>query len=93
MFVFFYSLLDEGEYVFHGVPYAVPPVGERRFAPAEPLNRLDACWNGTFRAWYNETETGPAQCWQTYRNGSLDGSEDCLTLDIYTRKVVKNIYF
>ncbi|KAF4523625.1 hypothetical protein B566_EDAN010134 [Ephemera danica] len=81
------GLLDEGEFVFHGIPYAMPPVGERRFAPAEPLHRLDACWNNTFKAWHNESELGPPNCWQYFRNGSIDGSEDCLTLDVYTRKV------
>lgn len=25
-------------------------------------------------------------CWQFYRNGSYDGSEDCLYLDVYTPK-------
>ncbi|XP_059478726.1 neurotactin isoform X2 [Neocloeon triangulifer] len=80
--------LDEGEFTFKGIPYAVPPVDNLRFAPAKPLRSLEQCWNGTFRAWtHNSSESGPNQCWQLYRNGSHDGDEDCLTLDVYTRRV------
>ncbi|CAB3372934.1 Hypothetical predicted protein [Cloeon dipterum] len=78
--------LDEGEYTFKGIPYAAPPVNELRFAPAKSLRSLELCWNGTFRAWQNESESPPNQCWQLHRNGSRFGSEDCLTLDVYTRR-------
>ena len=82
-----HRLLDEGEFTFKGIPYAVPPLEERRFAPAEPLRSVDKCWNGTLKAWHNESDAAPAQCWQLYRNGSHDGDENCLTLDVYTRRV------
>ena len=64
--------------VFRGIPYARPPVGERRFlAPAPPDP-----WLGTRDAF----EQGPG-CWQvpspTLPVGpSMD--EDCLYLNVWT---------
>ncbi|PSN39532.1 hypothetical protein C0J52_12388 [Blattella germanica] len=72
-------LVEEGAFAFRGIPYALPPVGKRRWKPAHPLNNLESCWNGTLQV-HNATPT----CWQLYPNQTLDGSEDCLTLDIFT---------
>jgi para-nitrobenzyl esterase len=69
---------DQGMTVFKGIPYARPPVGERRFlAPAPPDP-----WLGTRDAF----ELGPG-CWQvpspTLPVGpSMD--EDCLYLNVWT---------
>lgn len=73
---------------FAGIPYAYPPIGARRFAPAEPLlvwtGELDAGEFGPASAQIfdpNEGsleefgETGPAKAWV--------GSEDSLTLNIW----------
>ncbi|XP_058798694.1 neurotactin [Phymastichus coffea] len=76
------GLLEEGAFVFRGVPYAMPPLGERRWAPPEPLDKIDRCWNGTLLA-HNSSQP----CWQRRRDGSLSGHEDCLYLDIYTPQV------
>ena len=73
---------DDGVFVFRGIPYAEPPVGDRRWQPpAAP-----AAWDGTRDA----TTFGPA-CWQRltpptsiYTRGNLDRSEDCLHLNIWT---------
>ncbi|MEO3946718.1 carboxylesterase family protein [Gorillibacterium sp. CAU 1737] len=68
--------------VFRGIPYALPPTGERRFAPPAPLPG----WEGVLEA----DHFGPAAhqpesplCkWE-------DQSEDCLRLNIWTPGVDK----
>ncbi|CAK1578232.1 unnamed protein product [Parnassius mnemosyne] len=76
------GIYDEGVYKFHGIPYAVPPVGKKRFTYAQPLNNLSLCWNGTLEA----HEPAPL-CLQFLENGTIIGEEDCLTLDIVTPQV------
>nr|CAD7596774.1 unnamed protein product [Timema genevievae] len=73
------GLLENGAFSFRGIPYALPPVHERRFLPARPVDQLDKCWNGTFLA-----HNASTPCWQIYRDGSVSGAEDCLTLDVHT---------
>ncbi|CAG4940466.1 unnamed protein product [Colias eurytheme] len=76
------GVLDEGVYKFHGIPYAAPPINERRFADAQPFNNLSMCWNDTLEV----HEPGPV-CMQFLENGTIIGEEDCLTLDIVTPHV------
>ena len=64
---------------FQGIPYAKPPVGERRFRAPEPHGP----WSGTMdatrlgnRAMQPETALGPPP--------AEARSEDCLFVDIYT---------
>ncbi|XP_045492309.1 neurotactin [Colias croceus] len=76
------GVLDEGVYKFHGIPYAAPPIDERRFADAQPFNNLSMCWNDTLEV----HEPGPV-CMQFLENGTIIGEEDCLTLDIITPHV------
>ncbi|MFT5355051.1 MAG: para-nitrobenzyl esterase [Polyangiales bacterium] len=57
--------------VFKGIPFAAPPVGERRLRATEPA----APYDGTLRA----DEFGPA-CPQSL-SGNTD--EDCLTLNVW----------
>nr|CAD7395205.1 unnamed protein product [Timema poppensis] len=73
------GLLENGAFSFRGIPYALPPVHERRFLPARPVDQLDKCWNGTFLA-----HNASTPCWQVYRDGSISGTEDCLTLEVHT---------
>jgi len=65
--------------VFRGVPYAQPPVGERRWRPAEPL----PAWEGVRQA----TRFGAA-CMQPpspfEHHAAM--SEDCLFLNVWTPK-------
>lgn len=68
--------------IFKGIPYARPPVGERRWKPPAPLPR----WHGVRMA----TSFGPA-CFQptggprasVYWRPPLPMSENCLTLNIW----------
>ncbi len=67
--------------VFKGIPFAEPPIGDRRFAPPVPVGP----WTGTFEA----TEFGPS-CPQvslgpSFLLGDFAGptSEDCLSLNIW----------
>ncbi|BET02036.1 Neurotactin [Nesidiocoris tenuis] len=72
------GLVENEEFVFRGIPFAKPPVNELRFKPPQRMT-VDDCWNGTFKA-HNVTPS----CWQVFANNALDGSEDCLTLDVWT---------
>ena len=71
------SGVGEGIRVFKGIPFAAPPVGERRWRPPEPAEP----WDGIRDA----TAFG-ADCPQEMRPGSRAGriDEDCLTLNIWT---------
>ncbi len=60
-----------------GIPYARPPVGELRWkAPREPDP-----WDGIL-----ETKRFGDRCSQFVRDGSVQGSEDCLYLNIWRPK-------
>ncbi|MBW2292426.1 MAG: carboxylesterase family protein [Deltaproteobacteria bacterium] len=72
-----------GGYSWLGIPYAVPPVGKRRFRKPNAA----AAWSGTHQA----TAHG-ASCPQyatsmggdtSVAEGSLTGNEDCLFLNVY----------
>ena len=73
---------DQGVAVFRGVEYALPPTGERRFAPPVPMPpwhfQRDAGWNGAI-APQTPSRLAPAMGDFTRR---MD--EDCLTLTIWT---------
>ncbi|HYL60131.1 MAG TPA: carboxylesterase family protein [Candidatus Acidoferrales bacterium] len=60
-----------------GIPYAVPPVGDLRWTPPAPHGK----WHGVFQA----NQFGNA-CTQP----SGGGSEDCLTLNVFTPNIKKN---
>lgn len=87
-------LFQESEVdVFRGIPFAKPPVGNRRFRPAEPVEP----WEGVF----NATQTPPScpQVVEPYFKGFVEGltiSEDCLYLNIFvssTRVSIFHCYF
>ncbi|XP_029020003.1 crystal protein [Betta splendens] len=69
----------EKAHIFHGVPYADPPVGELRWKPPRPVSS----WLGVYDATYPK-----AACMQSC-SGPISGecpwrvSEDCLYLNIF----------
>jgi para-nitrobenzyl esterase len=74
--------------VFLGIPYAQPPVAERRWRPPVPMER----WSGVRRA----QAFGPA-CWQPapragsiYAESYAQMSEDCLSLNIWAPTTAKD---
>ncbi|XP_057302658.1 uncharacterized protein LOC130636827 [Hydractinia symbiolongicarpus] len=69
-------------YVFKGIPYAKPPIGDLRWTPPVRLS-LDKknCWNGIFNA-----STSGNKCVQS-DNGKIVGSENCLYLNVHTPAV------
>ena len=73
---------EDGLHVFSGVPYAAPPVGDLRWQPPQPVMP----WSGV----RNAVDPGPA-CMQPrsvsefYDEGITYQSEDCLTLNVWTR--------
>lgn len=64
-------------YSFEGIPYAKPPVGKLRFRDPQELKS----WTGVLDA----TKRG-SRCRQInpYFNTPIEGSEDCLYLNVYT---------
>jgi para-nitrobenzyl esterase len=62
--------------IFRGIPYAAPPVGERRFAPPRPPAKR----SGVLKA----TEFGPSCAQAAGVMGAASTAEDCLYLNIYT---------
>ncbi|XP_029163153.1 neurotactin-like [Nylanderia fulva] len=77
------GVLEDGAYAFRGIPYAVPPIGNRRWQIAESLSRIEHCWNGIYLA-HNSSEA----CWQREpTNIKTYGTEDCLYLDVFTPAV------
>ncbi len=81
--------LMQGELrVFKGIPFALPPVGERRWKAPSSMPH----WTGVRKT----TEYGAA-CWQPkptlsniYTRNPMPMSEDCLTLNIWSPADAKN---
>lgn len=65
-----------GTWSYLGVPYAAPPVGDLRWKPPRPA----ACWGGERKA-----DQFGSKCVQQSTTGTnIVGSEDCLTLNVWT---------
>ncbi|XP_064213262.1 alpha-esterase like protein E1 isoform X1 [Tribolium castaneum] len=78
------SLDSSGEkyYKFQGIPFAKPPVGLLRFKAPEPPEK----WTGVLDA----TKEG-SPCYARHPfNNKIVGSEDCLYLNVYTKKIASN---
>ena len=69
------GVLSGGIEAYKGIPYAEPPLGERRFAPTEAV-----------RPWTEPldcTDYGPMAMQESAKYG-LSMSEDCLSLNVWT---------
>ena len=77
-----------GSHVWLGIPYALPPVGERRWRAPEP----PAAWSGTREA-LAFGDPLPAVRERVRRAstdvpaGAVSGSEDCLYLNVYAPRM------
>jgi para-nitrobenzyl esterase len=77
------GLYQDGLYIFKGVPYAAPPVGDLRWMPPQPLKP----WEGVRQA--DKFGSVAPQLWPTTGPLALfrevePQSEDCLFLNIWT---------
>ncbi|MBN2027700.1 MAG: carboxylesterase/lipase family protein [Actinobacteria bacterium] len=72
------TVSDADLYIFKGIPYAEPPVGDLRFMPPQPPQP----WEGTLEA----DEFGPIAMQVGGEGEFTDApmSEDCLTLNVWT---------
>lgn len=79
---------ENGVTVYRGIPFALAPVGERRWAPPEPFPD----WEGVRQA----TKFGPACPQPVSRSGSIyhselpSVSEDCLSLNVWVPEGAQN---
>jgi carboxylesterase type B len=62
---------------FLGIPFAMPPVGDKRFAPPVALQQGGGCWSGIF----NASAFGPI-CPQSGQF-QAGGNEDCLFINVW----------
>ncbi|MBN1191256.1 MAG: carboxylesterase/lipase family protein [Dehalococcoidales bacterium] len=79
------GLFENDLYIFRGIPFATPPVGELRWLPPRPCRP----WNGIRKAKsfgaaapQNQLEGGPPD--MPVLNEVEPQSEDCLFLNVYT---------
>ncbi|XP_063921165.1 juvenile hormone esterase-like [Zophobas morio] len=70
------NLNGENFYSFHGIPYAKPPIENLRFKAPQPPES----WSGVRDA----TKEGSECCSRHMIFLNVLGSEDCLTLNVYT---------
>lgn len=73
------TIYDDNYYSFEGIPYGKPPVGELRFKaplPAEPWTGIKNCTDFNIK---------PIQ--KNPLTGIVEGSEDCLYLNVYAKTV------
>ncbi|XP_062129566.1 neurotactin [Drosophila sulfurigaster albostrigata] len=73
---------EDGAFAFRGIPYAKAPLDELRWQPAQLIDNIEDCWNGTL-----QTHNGSTVCTQRLGNGTTIGEENCLYLDVVTPHV------
>eukprot|EP00096_Caligus_rogercresseyi_P002661 TRINITY_DN1488_c0_g1_i4.p1 TRINITY_DN1488_c0_g1~~TRINITY_DN1488_c0_g1_i4.p1 ORF type:complete len:803 (-),score=252.21 TRINITY_DN1488_c0_g1_i4:2011-4419(-) len=67
---------------FTGIPYAANT--SQRFTQSRIPSNLEECFSPDFIAY----EDDPSRCMTRKRDGTIEGEEDCLSLNIYTTSVV-----
>jgi len=83
------SHLGQNFYSFYGIPYALPPIGKRRFMRPEPVESWESVKGGEIIECAQE-ETGSENFFNM--GVKLRGVEDCLVLNIYTPSLGKGDY-
>lgn len=82
------GIQEQGNLVFKGIPYAAPPVGERRWKSPQPV----IPWDGVLHV--NHFQASCPQCTATHFGGIKDAidemSEDCLYLNIWVPGHIRN---
>lgn len=73
------NLDGEKFYSFLGIPYGKPPIGNLRFKAPEPAEP----WVGIRDA----TKQGPCSIHRSEITRKVEGSEDCLNLNVYSKKL------
>lgn len=78
---------SDGIAVFRGIPYAAPPVGERRFAAPQPASPWDGTRDATrfgAAAMQGQRAAAGGVFTGAFGPAGLGVSEDCLTLNVWT---------
>ena len=70
--------------VYRGIPYAAPPVDERRWAPPRPAARWDGVRDAT--AFGPACIQPPAPASSLYNDPPASSSEDCLSLNVWAER-------
>ena len=71
--------------VFKGIPYAEPPLGNRRWTAPVPCDE-HKCWNGTLNASEFGSMCAQPDVLHTSDPSKVIGSEDCLFINVWTPK-------
>ena len=79
------GVMEDGVFVFKGIPYALPPLGPRRWQAPQGLSREDGtCWTGTRQAkQFGDMCTQPG----VGQYSEVSGNEDCLYLNVWTNSL------
>ena len=83
------GVMEDSVFVFKGIPYALPPLGPRRWQAPQGLSREDGtCWTSTRQAkQFGDMCTQPAGI---DAFSSVLGNEDCLFLNVWTTSLQIN---
>ena len=76
--------LEEGVAVFRGIPYALPPVGELRWRPPQPVGPWQSARDSSRFGHACPQKRGAYPEWVDAHIDEIGQSEDCLTLNIWT---------
>ena len=77
---------ENGSYTWRGIPYAADTSGKNRWRAPRPATIWDGAWAANQFAPACPQIATPFTQIDGWVNGEIEGSEDCLALDIYTPK-------